>query len=65
MPLSDDELRLELAWKVEAMDADIKLKKEQMRWEPWKAMSAAFTAGVLVAGAFVSAGVWLGAHFSH
>jgi hypothetical protein len=65
MPLIDDELRLELAWKVEAMDADIQLKKEQTRWEPWKAMSAAFTAGVLVAGALVSAGVWLGAHFSH
>jgi hypothetical protein len=29
-------------------EADTLLKTEQLRWEPWKAMSAAFGAGIAV-----------------
>ena len=43
------------------MEADIELKNEQARWEPWKVMAAALTAvGVVVAGVFGALGYMLG-----
>jgi hypothetical protein len=35
--------------------ADTDLKREQLRWEPWKALSAAFGAGVAVASGLIAA----------
>ena len=43
-------------------EADTELKREQLRWEPWKALSAAFGAGVAVASALIAAGAWLARH---
>jgi hypothetical protein len=57
MPRDDDELRIELAWKVAAMEADTRLKNEQTRWEPWKVMATVFTA---TAALFGSIGVVIG-----
>ena len=42
--------------------ADTALKTEQLRWEPWKALSAAFGAGIAVASALIAAAVWVLAH---
>jgi hypothetical protein len=42
---------------------DVECKRTLMRWEPWKAMSAAFTAGILVASALAGLFVWIGAHW--
>ncbi len=39
--------------------ADTGLKSEQLRWEPWKALSAAFGAGVAVASALIAAITWV------
>ena len=43
-------------------EADTGLKREQLRWEPWKALSAAFGAGVAVASALIAAGAWMAWH---
>ena len=66
MLVSDDEER-EL--KVKLMQADIAnkkadtaLKEEQRRWEPVKAMSAAFGAGVAVASGLIALAAWILAH---
>lgn len=42
--------------------ADTDLKREQLRWEPWKALSVAFGAGAAVATGLLTLGGWL---FSH
>ena len=42
--------------------ADTGLKVEQLRWEPVKAMAAAFCAGVAVTVALGGALTWLVAH---
>lgn len=42
--------------------ADTALKEEQLRWEPWKALSAAFGAGVAVASALFALAAWVFAH---
>lgn len=52
------QLRADIANK----NADTTLKKEQLRWEPWKALSAAFGAGVAVATGLIALGAWLAGH---
>jgi hypothetical protein len=42
--------------------ADTELKREQVRWEPWKALSAAFGAGVAVASGLIALATWILAH---
>jgi hypothetical protein len=66
VPISDDEER---EWKVRLMQADIAnknadtgLKDEPRRWEPVKAMSAAFGAGLAVASALIGLITWLVLH---
>jgi hypothetical protein len=43
-------------------EADTKLKDEQTRWEPVKAMSAAFGAGLAVATALIGGITWVVVH---
>jgi hypothetical protein len=43
--------------------ADTNLKDEQRRWEPWKALSAAFGAGVAVASGLIALAAWVLTHF--
>jgi hypothetical protein len=42
--------------------ADTALKAEQARWEPWKALSAAFGAGLAVASGLIALATWIVAH---
>lgn len=42
--------------------ADTALKVEQTRWEPWKALSTAFGAGLAVASGLIALAVWVLAH---
>ena len=42
--------------------ADARLKDEQRRWEPWKAMTTAFAAGVAFATAFLALATWALSH---
>jgi hypothetical protein len=44
--------------------ADALLKMAQTQWEPWKAMSAAFAAGVAVATGLITLGGWLFGHMA-
>jgi hypothetical protein len=65
--MTDDEER-ELKGRLMMADiankeADTKLKDEQRRWEPVKAMSAAFGAGVAFASALIALAAWVIAHF--
>ena len=53
-------MRAEIANK----EADTMLKREQVRWEPWKALSAAFGAGIAVASALFALAAWVLAHFA-
>ncbi len=46
-------------------NADTALKSEQLRWEPWKALSAAFGAGIAVASALIAASAWVLSHLGH
>lgn len=43
--------------------ADTALKDEQRRWEPVKAMSAAFAAGLAVATGLIGAIAWAMSHW--
>ena len=43
--------------------ASAALKDEQRRWEPWKALSAAFAAGVAVATTLGTLYAWALSHF--
>src|SRR3954468_14794233 len=58
MDLLDEHLTMGLghaadaAWKLLNLKVETSLKAEQHRWEPWKVMAAAFTAG---AGTFAAA----------
>lgn len=45
------------------MRADIDLKREQARWEPWKALAAAFAAGLAAASAFLALATWVLSHW--
>jgi hypothetical protein len=56
---TDDEER---ALRVALMKADTDLKQEQVRWEPWKALSAAFGAGVAVASGLIAVIAWVLTH---
>jgi hypothetical protein len=42
--------------------AGTELKQEQLRWEPWKALSAAFGAGVAVASGLIAVIAWVLTH---
>jgi hypothetical protein len=42
--------------------ADTNLKDEQRRWEPWKALSAAFGAGLAVASGLIALAAWIITH---
>ena len=42
--------------------SDTSLKDEQRRWEPWKALSAAFGAGVAVASGLFALATWVIGH---
>lgn len=44
-------------------EADTLLKIEQRRWEPWKALSAAFGAGIAVASGLIALAAWILARF--
>jgi hypothetical protein len=62
--VTDDEER-ELKGRLMQADianktADTALKDEQRRWEPWKALSAAFGAGIAVASGLLALGVAVG-----
>ena len=57
MALTEGEERLKLSWELAQMDADIRLKNEQTKWEPWKVMATAVGASAAVFG---SIGVLLG-----
>jgi F0F1-type ATP synthase assembly protein I len=68
--MDDDEELRDL--RKELMQADIAnkrsdtaLKDEQRRWEPWKALSAAFGAGVAVASGLIAGTAWIVTHFMH
>ena len=72
MPLSPDQETLEHEAKVQQMQADIanknadtRLKDEQRRWEPWKALSAAFGAGIAFASALIAAAAWIASRLMH
>ena len=63
MGVADEEERL---LRIEQMRADIAnkgvdtaLKDEQRRWEPWKALSAAFGAGLAVASGLIALAAWV------
>jgi hypothetical protein len=45
-------------------DADTLLKREQVRREPWKALSAAFGAGIAVASGLIALAAWMLTHFT-
>ncbi len=51
MPLNQDQEDLEHEWKVKAMKADVSLKIEQARWEPWKVILTAATVFISLGGA--------------
>jgi hypothetical protein len=64
--LTDDEERdlkgrLMMA-EIANKEADTWLKREQARWEPWKALSAAFGAGVAVASGLIALAAYIIAH---
>lgn len=61
--MTDDEER-ELKGRLMQADianktADTALKDEQRRWEPWKALSAAFGAGLAVATGLIALATWV------
>ncbi len=67
MPISDDDERELKAEQMRAdianKNADTMLKTEQARWEPWKALSAAFGAGVAVATGLLALAAWVLSHW--
>jgi hypothetical protein len=62
MPSDDLELE-ERRLRMELMRADIDLKREQTRWEPWKALATAFGAGLAFASAFLALAAWILSHW--
>jgi hypothetical protein len=64
----DDERELKgrlLVAQIANKEADTSLKREQIRWEPWKALSAAFGAGLAVASGLLALAAWALSHFIH
>jgi hypothetical protein len=45
--------------------ADTAYKEGLLRWEPWKALSAAFGAGLAVASGLIAAIAWVVTHWPH
>jgi hypothetical protein len=39
---------------MELMRVDLELKRQQLQWEPWKAMAASFGAGAAFTGAIIA-----------
>ena len=68
-PEEDGELRRlrieQMAADIANKKADTALKEEQRRWEPWKALSAAFGAGLAVASGLLALAAWMLSHFFH
>lgn len=65
---TDEEQELKLALMradIANKEADTMLKLEQVRWEPWKALSAAFGAGLAVASGLIALAAWVLARFIH
>jgi hypothetical protein len=61
--MTRDELEIELmAAEIANKHADTDLKREQVRWEPWKALSAAFAAGIAVATGLFALATWFISH---
>jgi hypothetical protein len=61
----EQDLRIELMQaKLDNTVADTALKNEQRRWEPWKALSAAFGAGLAVATGLIALATWIIAHLA-
>jgi|HubBroStandDraft_1064217.scaffolds.fasta_scaffold706451_1 hypothetical protein len=63
---ADEERELNLALMradIANKEADTMLKIEQVRWEPWKALSAAFGAGIAVASGLIALAAWVLTHF--
>jgi hypothetical protein len=50
--------------QTENYKADTNLKDEQRRWEPWKALSAAFGAGLAVASGLIALAAWIIGHLA-
>jgi hypothetical protein len=65
--VTDDEerelRRLLMQADIANKEADTLLKIEQRRWEPWKALSAAFGAGIAVASGLIALAAWILARF--
>ena len=65
--MTDDEerelRRLLMQADIANKEADTLLKIEQRRWEPWKALSAAFGAGIAVASGLIALAAWILARF--
>jgi hypothetical protein len=61
-----ERLRMDLMQaQIDNLKSDSALKEEQRRWEPVKAMSAAFGAGLAVATALLGLAVWVLSHLGH
>jgi hypothetical protein len=63
--LDDEERELKaelMRAQIANLKADTNLKDEQRRWEPVKAMSAAFGAGVAFASALIALAAWIISH---
>lgn len=63
---TDEERELRMAQMradIANKEADTTLKLEQARWEPWKALSAAFGAGIAVASGLIALAAWVLTHF--
>ncbi len=62
--VDDDESlrRMQMVADIANKRADTALKEEQRRWEPWKALSAAFGAGVAVTTGLFALVTWLVSH---
>jgi hypothetical protein len=60
----DDESlrRIQMVADIANKRADTALKEEQRRWEPWKALSAAFGAGLAAATGLFALATWVLAH---
>jgi hypothetical protein len=62
---ADEERELRMALMradIANKEADTTLKTEQARWEPWKALSAAFGAGIAVASGLIALAAWMLTH---
>ena len=54
MPLTEEEERAEHEMRMELMTVQTEHYRQQIRWEPWKAMATAFAAGAGFMGAIIA-----------